>query len=547
MRDVLAQRRRAAPRARGDAVVPARAGPRGRCWLVAAAWVAAAAACFALYLRVSQTYPGDSYGAVFTLQAWDMLHGNVLLHGWWLSDVSFYTTELPEYLLVELVLGRSPDVVHVAAAITFTVLLVLAMALARQRATGREAAVRMAIAAGIICSPQPGLGVFLFLLAPDHLGSCAPVLLAWLIIDRGPRRWYVPPAVGAVLAWALVADSVLLVTAVLPLAAVCAARLYARLAVARRPVRSQWYEASLLAAAVLAAAAAPAALRLLRAAGGFRLNPVSTQLTSGAALPGHILATLRGLALVFGGDLFGPTGTANPVLLALHLAGLGLASWAVGAGLRGLSRLSLVDQLLIAGLLLNVAAFLLWTDVTALSTTREIVTVLPFSAVLAGRLLAGRLLAGPRLAGPRLAGRPPTGWLAALGVVAIGYLVNLGLTAARSPAAPQGQQLTTWLAAHHFRYGLGESALGSVVTVSSGERVALRPVRVLGGRICASHWEAQQYWYDPGRHDATFAVLRGGSPSPAAVRATFGTPAATYHIGPYTVLSYRHNLLPLRG
>jgi len=77
-------------------------------------------------MRVSQTEPGDSYGAVFTLQAWDMLHGNLLLHGWWLSDVSFYTTELPEYMLVDLVRGLNPDVVHVAAAITFTLLLLLA-------------------------------------------------------------------------------------------------------------------------------------------------------------------------------------------------------------------------------------------------------------------------------------------------------------------------------------------------------------------------------------------------------------------------------------
>jgi hypothetical protein len=86
-----------------------------RRWLAAAAWVAAALLVLACYWRVSQTEPGDSYGAVFTLQACDMLHGNLLLHGWRLSDVSFYTTELPEYLLVELVLGRSPDVVTVSS------------------------------------------------------------------------------------------------------------------------------------------------------------------------------------------------------------------------------------------------------------------------------------------------------------------------------------------------------------------------------------------------------------------------------------------------
>ena len=30
-----------------------------------------------------------------------MLHGNLLLHDWWVSDVSFYTTELPQYAAIE--------------------------------------------------------------------------------------------------------------------------------------------------------------------------------------------------------------------------------------------------------------------------------------------------------------------------------------------------------------------------------------------------------------------------------------------------------------
>ncbi len=237
VRQVLGRRRSGADghdpeTGRADPADPPARRPRRR-WLAMAAWAAAAVVVFACYLRVSRTYPGDSYGAVFTLQAWDMLHGNLLLHGWWLSDVSFYDTELPEYMLVELVLGRSPDVVHAAAALTFTIALLLAMVLARGRAAGRDAAVRMAITAGIMCSPQLGPGVFLFLLAPDHLGSCVPVLLAWLILDRAPRRWYVPAAVGALLAWTLVADSIVALTGIVPLAAVCAARLYARVVAGR--------------------------------------------------------------------------------------------------------------------------------------------------------------------------------------------------------------------------------------------------------------------------------------------------------------------------
>ena len=54
-----------------------------------------------------------------------MLHGNVLLHGWTASDVTFCITELPEYLVADMVRGPGPDVVHVASAFTYTLLVLL--------------------------------------------------------------------------------------------------------------------------------------------------------------------------------------------------------------------------------------------------------------------------------------------------------------------------------------------------------------------------------------------------------------------------------------
>jgi hypothetical protein len=65
--------------------------------LTVAACLTALAALYVAYLGQSRSLGTDADGASNVLQAWDMLHGNPLLHGWWLSDVSFYPTELPEY------------------------------------------------------------------------------------------------------------------------------------------------------------------------------------------------------------------------------------------------------------------------------------------------------------------------------------------------------------------------------------------------------------------------------------------------------------------
>lgn len=124
----------------GDSAGRSLSGLLGRA-AVAAVVAAGVGGLFYAYLLQSRILPTDADGAGNALQAWDMLHGNVLLSGWSLSDVSFYTTELPEYMLVELVRGLNADVVHVAAAITYTLVGVLAMVLAIGRATGREAAV----------------------------------------------------------------------------------------------------------------------------------------------------------------------------------------------------------------------------------------------------------------------------------------------------------------------------------------------------------------------------------------------------------------------
>ena len=88
--------------------------------LTAAAAVLAVALLFLAYLRVSRTYPENSDESNDLLMAWDMLHGNVLLHGWYLSDVSFITTELPQYALLVALFGLHTDTAHIAAAMTYT-------------------------------------------------------------------------------------------------------------------------------------------------------------------------------------------------------------------------------------------------------------------------------------------------------------------------------------------------------------------------------------------------------------------------------------------
>jgi hypothetical protein len=515
-----------------------------RRWLAALAWLLAAAVLFFCYLHISRTQPANSDGAANALQAWDMLHGNVLLHNWWLSDVSFYTTELPEYMLVELVHGLNADVVHVAAALSYTLLVLLAAVLARGRATGREAAVRMLLAGGILVAPQLGTAAGILLLSPDHVGTNVPVLLVWLLLDRAPRRWWVAVLTGVLMTWALIGDGIVMYTGFLPLTVVCAIRAYRAVVVRQERGTGHRYELGLILASLVAAELSTRLLLMIHSIGGFQVWPVSPLLAVSSQMPRHFAFTAHGLMVLFGADFFGRKVGFAAILILLHLAGLVLAGWAVCAGVRRFFRTAgLVDQILVAGVLIGLTVYVLGQRVSDINSTREFAEVLPFGAVLAGRLLA------PRLMRARL--------VPALAAVLAGYLVSLGQAAAAPAVPPMNQQLATWLAAHHLRYGMSTYWQSSIVSLTTGNRIMVVPVatatKKAGALVRRDEWESTEDWYDPRLHSATFIVQLtkpNGLPAflpLASVTNTFGRPARVYLVGPYRVMVWHKNLLPELG
>jgi hypothetical protein len=485
---------------------------------------------------VSRTASVDSDGASNVLQAWDMLHGNPLLRGWRLSDVSFYTTELPEYMLVELVRGISPDVVHIAGALTYTLLVLLAALLAQGRAAARTGLFSAAIAGGIMLAPQLGNGVYVLLLAPDHVGSTVPVMLVWLLLDRARRRWYVPVAAGVLLTWGLVADNIVLITGVLPLTVTCAIRVYRCSVAGRRPLWASWFDLALITAAVVATQLARTVLMQITAQGGFTVAPVDTRLAEYAAMPQHVLLAGHGLLLLFGADFFGRSLGLVAALAMLHVVGLVLAGAATCSVIRRLAAgRDLVAQILGAGVVISLGAYLISHQVADLHSTREVAAVLPFSAALAGRVL------GPRLERARM--KP------AVALLLAGYLASLVRVMTLPPAPAQGERLAAWLSAHGLEYGLAGYWQASSTTVASGGRIQLRPVDATSDGIRAYNWETDRSWYDPAAHDVNFITLYPSRPGSAPypwvtdVRAAFGQPARIYYVDGYTVMVWNSNLL----
>jgi hypothetical protein len=552
------------------ASAPGGGGTRGRLAWVVGPLLAVALLMFC-YLRVAGATQVNSDGAGLVLEASSVLHGNVLLHGWWATDVSFYTTELPEYVAVTGVAGIRPEVVHICSALTYTLLVLLAAFVARGRARGTEGVVRALLAAGIMLAPQPTGPTQVLLGSPDHVGTAVPVLLLLLLLDWAAPRWYVPVGAGLLLAAATVGDPLIEVVGVAPLFLGCLIRagriLWQRRAdppppggrAAARLVAwawpAAWYEVSLAIAAAVSVPVARLAYRLIEHLGGYRTAKAFYGLQSLHEIVHGLPLAVRGVLALFGADYLGVTGAGNVAFALVHLIGVAVALAAVVLAARRLvwpgARLApwqfrrdaragggtlgdsagaaqagdLIADLLVLAIAANFAAFLIDVPMENIYSSHEIGPVLGLGAALAGRVI-GPLVAARRgsaaaaaggsagVAAPAAAdGTPRSGpRRLLLGAFAAGlacYALMLGIAAAHKQAPPRNVGLTGWLVSHHLTSGLAPYWEATSVTVDSGGTVSVLAIQPEpgGNRLEPQHWQSEVQLATTAGRSADFVIL----------------------------------------
>ena len=514
----------------------------------AAAYLLAGAVLFVVYLRLSQTYQADSDSANILLMARDLLHGNLLLHGWFVSDVSFYPTELPQYALLESFLGPHFATAHVAAAMTYTLVFLLAVILARSGASGtRQAWIRTLIAAGILLAPQFGAGVFALDLSVGHIGTSIPLMLTWLVLDRMRPGWRVPVLTAVLLAWVLVADPIVYIVGVGPLGVVAATRVIGDWRNAGDGWRRDWrrrlaaarHDLSLGAASVAAVVIAWIVNNVLSALGGFTVNRLPFYFTAWSDMVHNVQAFWK-ILVVYGANPDGASGIWL-ALAILHLVSVLVVAWACCRVFRRFFAASLVDQVLAVAIVLNIVLYG-FTN-AASEAAHEVAVIAPFGAVLAARVLIRSVSPGDgRSRRVRLAA-----WIAGIAVLA-GYIAGLGYELVQPSAPPANTGLASFLLAHDLRYGLSGYWTSSSVTVDSDGEVQVRALAK--ATVVRDLWMSEGGWYDPRMHYANFIVLDSGPgfmnrwEPLALVTQHFGHPVRVYLTGWYTILVYNKNLLP---
>ncbi|HEV2634732.1 MAG TPA: hypothetical protein VGX23_06265 [Actinocrinis sp.] len=532
----------------GDEPRPQRPGPVGRIAALSPARLRAAAliligtaTLFYLYLKVAETAAINSDGSNNALQAWDLLHGHLLLHGWVIGDATYYTFELPIFALCEGVFGLGSEAIHVGDAVIYLLVVVMAALLACRKTSGRTALVRCCIVAAMMAVPITVATILVMLNAPDHIGTCAILLgavyLADLVKDSKRsaaestaatgRRSYLPVWLGVVLTLGQLGDQTVLYVGSFSIGLIGAYRM----------VRARGYrnaDGAILLASVLSYPAALLLRHLLRALGGYTMIPPLTQIAPPHLWWSNFQFTYHNLAIVYGID---PGHLGRSTVAGSTVLGWISAAAALAGFLRVIVRWNTVGrgaQILCTAIVVNLASYTV-SAIADASNAREIVFTLPAGCVLAAMAWRGPLLERRRAVFP-----------AALALAAAA-VVPSAVTAGNSTADTRDIVLSAWLQAHHLTYGIGGYWDASSVSVQSGGAVQVRAVLLYQGRFLGYSWEARANWYDPAENDATFYITNpfdsDGPVTPAEVEAVYGPPTAIYTVDTRMILVYDQNLL----
>ena len=505
------------------------AGPKGR-WvrrpLTVAAWIVGFLALFGLYLRISFTggYV-TSDGANNALQAWDMLHGHVLLHGWVIGDATYYTFDLPVLAVVEIFSGLSDLAGHAASALIYLIVTVSAVALAVTDSRGLARVARCAVVVVVLTAMFHVVPNAPFLLgAPDHTGTSAFLLVSFLLIDRVPARRYTSVLLVAILCAGQIGDATVLYVAVPAVVVVCGYR-----AVATRKIRTGDAANALAAAVSVPLAAAVRAVMLHF--GGYQMVAPKITIAAPRRWPHNAALAWHAISVLFGVQAAGSSALTRDAGYILGLACLLAAAAGVARVAWTWRTASRAEQLLCVAIVLDLSAYVIST-MPILTNPYEVVTVLPCGAVLAARACVPGHTAGTLRAG------------IATSLAAIAALLTLTSAAVQPAAAVPTLPLSAWLEAHGLTYGLAGYWNSSVVTLQSGNRVQVRAVVMQGRQVVPYDWETNTLWYDASRHDATFVIVdlavHGQSSSAEQI---FGQPYKIGYVAHWAILIYRKNLL----
>lgn len=503
-----------------------------------------------LYTRIAQTVTVNSDNASIVLEADAVLHGNPLLRGWTLATESFYTLDLPFYLVDVAWHGIRPRVMREVPAVVYALTVLGAVWLAGRGPGRRSPWLGRAMTFFLIGLPSmlmPGV----LLVGVDHDATMLAIVGSLIVLDIGEERllsktrWLLW---GILCTLLVIGDPMGLVLFIVPTILVSMARALRR-ASGNSVMHEKPLEVTLVVVTITSVALAHIFLKVVHHIGGFGVTPLTLKIVPLATLPTNLLLLIQGMLSLFRADVFGETVDTVMLGSGINLLGLGLVLWNMFCVLRawigrrqGGDRIA---QILSVGMAINLITLLFDNavfdphSIMSSPAERYLIPFFLFGTILAGRFGIEQISS---LNWQKMA-------IAALGVIAI---TNLTGQLQMPDAEVQADSLVQWLQARGLKYGYGNYWCSSIVTAESMGAVRVRPVEAEGNKIAGKHWFSDAHWYHATpAHFLVYDISENGKRYSyfgnidlQSATQTFGVPTETDKIDGYTVLIWKKDITP---
>ncbi len=495
-----------------------------------------------LYGRLGRTFTVNSDDATGVLEAEAFLQGNYLLHGWTVSNVSFYTTDLPFYIIGVFFRGVRPSLLRDVPAAIYTLTVGLAVWLAgRGRGDRRPAWLGMAVTFILMGLPSGSLARWAFS-GNDHIGTTLLIIASLSTLDTAHGRavsWGRYALFTLALTLAIAGDKLALWVAAIPVIIVCAGRILKKVEGGDGP-----NNVVLLGSCFCAIVASKGILKLIQITGGFTEVPLIYRFSNIHICLCNLVYLTEGVLDLYGADFFGRVLNGATACRLLSLLGLGFVGYSTyhafptrrTPGASEENRADFLCEILSVAIAVNLAAYVLGHEARNLTTVRYVLPSFVYGAILAGRFGVGR-------AGCVSCLYP------GIAMLAVVYAAFFGRGLLSPPADNPYVNLADFLYKKNLHYGYGTYWVSSITTVSSENRVKVRAVIFDGEKLAPKTWIMDRRWYrDTPAHFLVFWTSNDDHIDKTigmqmATR-TFEPPSEMSRVGEHTVLIWDKDITP---
>lgn len=485
-------------------------------------------------ISIKNGYNVHSDAASIILETQDILEGNILLSGWNLSTVSFYTTDILLYILMSIFFGPTSKLLYVVPAIIYAAIVVLSMFIT-YRFNNDYKVMKTFLVFILLGIPSTNVMSF-FLNGPIHMGTIFLLLLSFLIlqyidilIDR--RNIILFIIYFSTLSFAIIGDDFGIYFGALPIIISCILSL-----IRKRNVKNKLI---ILIITLISITFSKLLLYIIEITGGFIIpGETSATFLDYSLIFTNIMFSIEQLLYLFDANFFGQEifsiTTLSSILRCLILVIFIISTIYT---IKNYINESLLTQVLVLSIILNYCAYTFSGYMTGdLHLVRYLLPFYIFGSILIININKIKLLR-----------RKSIFYIlfCIFLIFAISSISKIPHTSYTS-AENKFDHLSNFLEQKGLYNGFGEYWASNIVTLESENEIKIRAVIPIENSLFSFNWLSKEEWYKEG---ANFFVIDSANNRYddyiKATYNTFGSPSETYEHNGFTVLIWDKNIAPL--